>query len=314
MREMILNHASLFAPDSDRHSISTWLKDVAVGMSQLVSEGVVHASLRTAKHPSDTLCLADYTYFDACIDLQRSNHRDEYVFLMRMASKYPLLDDVGEEVRDRFLGCQELKLADKDGEPLVLCAINDGIAVGFPSTPTWDSDRLTVEFEELLAGETIGQASEEIDQLTRAGHAYGICDRHRDRIRVPNDPKTLWEERRELFPGLIFGPGVQDNLRTCANRLSTVAAKLLDLDRSAQEWRVAGGPAPSWRTKVTPESEGLKRFPKLLAARRFQSHIGSRELFEWHARFGSGGRIHLRFDPRSREVEVGYIGNHLPLE
>ena len=313
MREMILNHASLFAPGSNCHSIMTWLKDVAVGMSHLVSKRVVDASLRTAKNLSDTLCLADYTYFDACMDLQRSNHREEYLFLMRMASKYPLLDDVGEEVRDRFLGCQELKLADRDGEPLVLCAIDDGIAVGFPSAPTWDSGRLTVDFEELLPDETFGQASEEIDQLTRSGHAHGICDRHRDRIRVPNDPKTLWENRGELFPGLIFGPGVQDNLRTCANQLSTIAGKLLDLDRSAQEWSEAGGSAPSWRTKVTPESEGVRNNRKLLAERKFQSHAGSRELFEWHARFGNGGRIHLRFDPRSREVEIGYIGNHLPL-
>lgn len=314
MREMILNHASLLAPGSDRHSISTWLKDVAVGMRHLVSEGVVRASLRTAKSPSDTRCLADYTYFDACLDLRRSNHREESLFLMRMAAKYPLLGDVGKEVRDRFLGCQELKLADGDGEPLVLCAIDDGIAVGFPSAPTWDSDRLTVDFEELLSDDTIEQASEEIDQLTRSSHACGICDRHRDRIRVPNDPKTLWEKRGDLFPGLIFGPGVQENLRTCVTRLSTIAGKLLDLDRSAQGWRDAGGPAPSWRTKVTPESDRVRSSPKLLAARRFRSHLGISELFEWHARFGNSGRIHLRFDPKSRDVEVGYIGNHLPLE
>ena len=42
------------------------------------------------------------------------------------------------------------------------------------------------------------------------------------------------------------------------------------------------------------------------------SSLGTRETFEWHARFGDG-RIHLRFDPQSREVEIGYIGPHLPL-
>ena len=314
MREMILNHASLLAPDSDRHSISTWLKDVAVGMRHLVSEGVVHASLRTAKSLSDTRCLADYTYFDACLDLRRSNHREESLFLMRLAAKYPLIGDVGEEVKGRFLACQELRLEDGDGEPLVLCAIDDGIAVGFPSASTWDSDRLTVDFEELLSDETIGQASEDIDQLTRSSHACGICDRHRDRIGFSNDPATLWEKRGELFPGLIFGPGVQGNLRRCVTRLSTIAGKLLDLDRSAREWSETGGPAPSWRTMVTPESERVRNNRKLLAERRFRSHLGISELFEWHARFGNGGRIHLRWDPKSREVEIGYIGKHLPLE
>lgn len=45
----------------------------------------------------------------------------------------------------------------------------------------------------------------------------------------------------------------------------------------------------------------------------FRSARGGRGLFEWHARFGSDGRIHLRFTTPSREVETGYIGPHLPL-
>ena len=57
-----------------------------------------------------------------------------------------------------------------------------------------------------------------------------------------------------------------------------------------------------------------KRSKDVVAERRFRSHLGVRELFEWHARFGNSGRIHLRWDPKSREVEIGYIGNHLPLE
>ena len=32
------------------------------------------------------------------------------------------------------------ELPPEDGEPLVLCAITDWIAVGFPSDPVWDSD------------------------------------------------------------------------------------------------------------------------------------------------------------------------------
>ena len=49
-----------------------------------------------------------------------------------------------------------------------------------------------------------------------------------------------------------------------------------------------------------------------MRARRFRSQRGQRETFEWHARFGGSGRIHLRFDAVAREVEVGYIGPKLP--
>lgn len=314
MREMIVNHASLFAPDSDRHSIAAWLKDVAAGMIHLVSEQVVRSGLRMAQSAYETRCLADFSYFDACQALRRSGHRDEYHFLMRVAAKHPLLIDLGEDVRARFLACQERKLPDADGEPLVLCAINDWIAVGFPSEPTWDRDRLTVDFEELLSDDSIERAAEEIDQLTRSDHAHRIGDRHRSRIPVPSDPEALWENRRELFPDLAFGPGVADNLRANAPWLSTITNKLVNLNLTARAWRESGGPAPAWRTKVTPESDRVTKNQKLLKERRFRSQTGAIELFEWHARFGSGGRIHLRFDPASREVEIGYIGNHLPID
>ena len=52
--------------------------------------------------------------------------------------------------------------------------------------------------------------------------------------------------------------------------------------------------------------------PSLRKARRFRSADGERHLFEWHARFGSGMRIHLRFDPRTLEIEIGYVGRKLP--
>ena len=85
----------------------------------------------------------------------------------------------------------------------------------------------------------------------------------------------------------------------------------MELDESAAKWREVGT-LPPWTCKVTPESKSLMRKKKLSETRRFRSHRGTRELFEWHARFGSNGRIHLRFDASSQEIEIGYIGPHLP--
>lgn len=53
--------------------------------------------------------------------------------------------------------------------------------------------------------------------------------------------------------------------------------------------------------------------PTLKASRFFRNGAGVTELYEWHARFGSSGRIHLRFDAALRSIEIGYIGSHLPL-
>ena len=311
MREMVLNHASVSVPHMDRDAVSEWLKDVASGMGQVVRDKVVQSSLRMVRGLHETQCMPGCSLFDAFSNLRIQGYRDEHVFLLRLATKTPLLSEVGTETEDRFHACEDRTLPAGDGEPLVLCAIADWIAVGFPSDPIWDGDRITVSFDELLPDETIGQASEEIDQLTRSVHAEAICGRHRDRVRAGSNPAALWENREAIFPNLVFGPGVEDNLKDSAHLFHTIIGKLVDLDRSAEEWRAKGGPAPPWRTRVSPERVESMKNPAFRAARRFRSHLGTMEMFEWHARYGDSGRIHLRFAPETRVVEIGYIGPHL---
>ena len=312
MREMVLNHASVSVPHMDRGAVSEWLRDVASGMGQVVRDKVVHSSLRMVRGLQETQCMPGCSLFDAFNTLRIQGYRDEYVFLLRLATKTPLLNEVGVEIADRFHACEERTLPAGDGEPLVLCAIADWIAVGFPSDPIWDRDRITIRFDELLTDATIGQASEEIDQLTRSRHAGPICDRHRDRIRAGSGPVAYWENRGAIFPNLLFGPGVEENLKDSSHLFHTIIRKLVDLNRSAEEWQAMGGPAPRWRTRVSPESTERMKNADFRAARRFRSHQGTMEMFEWHARYGDSGRIHLRFDPETREVEIGYIGPHLP--
>lgn len=124
----------------------------------------------------------------------------------------------------------------------------------------------------------------------------------------------LWNNRKQAFPNLLFGPDIEDHLaKLNTGDLGTIVGRLASLNAAAAEWRDVGGGAPQWKTKVTDESKPLKNHPKLLAERRFRAYDGTRQLFLWHARFGSSGRVHFRFDPSSYEIEIGYIGKHLPL-
>ena len=310
MREMVLNHASVHAPDASRETVVRWLADLSMGMAQLIKGGVTSAQLRTTKELYATPCLPDYSLANAIEGVLAAGHRDEYVSLRRLVSKAPLLRDAPEDVRDRFLGAEGASVTGDEGEPLVLCAVADWIAVGLPSAPSWDRDCLTVEFDELLPDESLSQASETIDNLTRSRHAGPIVDRHREKLAHGSDPASLWRDRHLCFPDIEFGPGVEGNLLSHAANFTTVVGKLIDINAAAAEWKVHGGPAPRWRTKVTDESQSLE--PKYRNARRFPSHRGTTESFTWHARFGGAGRIHLRFDAETREVEIGYIGPKLP--
>ena len=271
---------------------------------------------RTAKSINEIQCLGDYSLFNVCCELRKQHHSEESLLFMILASKYPLLRDLESHIRDRFWGCDARALPKTEQQPLILCAIANFIAVGFPSEPDWSCDKLIVQFDELLpdnAG-TIICVSEEIDQLTRSAHSEPIIERNRRCFLEAANPDELWRQRATIFPNLGFGPGVEQNLRRYATWYSTIVGKLIELDRSAREWRVDGGPVPKWTTRVTPESDSVLSDGDLRRARMFRSARGTSELFDWHARFGSGGRIHLRLDATNKHVEIGYIGPHRPLK
>ena len=313
MREMVLNHASLL-PTGWLRTVE-WLPDVADGMATLVRDGVARAVLRMCRSPHDIRYPDDRSLFEAYQELRELGARDQYVFLMRLSAKVPLDNDLGPDIADRFRMCEAKALAPEDGAPLVFCAVSDAIAVSMPSEPVWDRDRIRVAFDELLPDGLLGEAEEDVDNLARSAHVSPICERHRERLRVHcSSAADLWSRREEVFPHLTFGPSVEGHLAGLnPGWFSTLVSRLADLDSAAEEWAVVGGDAPRWKTKVTPESGHLMSNRKLRDARRFTSVSGARVLFEWHARFGSSGRIHLRFDARTRAVEVGYIGGHLPL-
>ena len=307
MRQMVLNHASVHPTGSSREAVADWLVDLSIGMAKLVDDRVVESQLRTEKEPYQTPCLADYSLFDAFLGLRQAGYLEQYRFLLNLATKAPLLRDVPADVADRFLGCEGVSVPPREGEPLVLCAITNWVVVGFPSAPSWDQDRLTVQFNELLPNETVIEAWQEVDNLTRSRHAIPISQRHSEKLALGSDPTTLWENRQTCFPHILFGPNVEGDIKTHARLFDTLVGKLIDINRAAAEWK--GGPAPNWRTRVTDESNLA---PRYLNMRRFASCHGTQELFTWHARAGNGYRIHLRFDAGRREVEIGYIGPHLP--
>ena len=306
---MILNHASLVP--CGRDEAIAWLTNAASGMAALVEHGASLATLRMCRSVHEIRCSPHRSLFEAYQALRERGALEEYRFLMRLSTKSPLLHDIGEDSADRFRGCEEKTLPRDDGAPLLLCAITDAIAISLPFEPVWDQDRITVDFDELLPDGSFVKEWEAVDNLARSSHSEAIVKRHRDRLPPPRDAAELWTQRERMFPHLTLGPDVEDQcVKLNAGMISTVVNRLKELDEAAGAWR--HGPAPPWTCKVTPESDRVMKHSRFREARRFRSGGGTRVLFEWHARFGNGGRIHLRFDASVRSVEIGYVGPHLP--
>ena len=318
MRELILNDASIAA--ADQRTAMDWLVDIAKGMSLLVVKKVVQNTLRTSRPLQDIHYRGNRSLWDAIFALKKQGFVDEHRFLMRSSVKSPLTNELEQGIKDRFLACEGRTFSSPAGDPLVLCAISDGIVVSFPSDLIWDRNLIKVDFYELKddgSGEVSEEETfEEIDNLARSDHAPPICERHRRSLRGQiTSYAELWNNRKQAFPNLLFGPDIEDHLaKLNTGDLGTIVGKLASLNAAAAEWPDVGGGVPQWKTKVTDESESVQNNPKKREKRRFRSsYDDTRQLFLWHARFGNSGRIHLRFDPSSHEIEIGYIGPHLPL-
>lgn len=316
MREMVLNHCSFVAPTQDM--AVDWLKDLIVGISQIVGAGMVEATLRARHYSYDVYCMPETSLFSISLDLLHRGAHEEFRLFSTLNAKVPLLKDADPRAAARFLACQHRTMDPADGEPLLYCAISGDVSVGFPSSKEWDEDLLTVEFEELLPEGQFEEWSEDIDNVARQQHAASIIDRHRSEVKKllleSANGAAIWQNREEAFPHLYFGPEVEAHLSMVnPGELGSLILRLASLDEAAAAWPVQGGEAPSWKSKVTDESSSVKTTPILREGRRFRSCRGTRELFFWHARFGSHRRIHLRFDRATFAVELGYIGNHLPI-
>lgn len=210
MREMVLNHASAASPS--RQDALDWLKDMASGMSALVCERVTDSALRMSVNPYEISCADGWSLQEAMLELRLTGARDEYVFLARLSQKYPLIAEIGEDVKDRFLRCEARELSPEDGKPFLMCVIANGVSVGFPSDPAWDKDEVAVRFEELNPDEDIYEASETIDNLAKAVHAQPIIARHKQAAILSADAETLWNRREEIFSNLAFHPNVKSSL------------------------------------------------------------------------------------------------------
>jgi hypothetical protein len=315
MREMIFNDLSVQRQAESIHEIRPFLAGIARGMAGLVTAGVTGPALRMTKHWSEYRCAEDGSLWDLLSLMMRDRRQpDETRFLMRLGVKMPLLNDLASGDADRFLGCEPAAGADAGGECLVLCAHLLGVAISLPVQGAWDRDQLVVRFREMTAGLKIEDAEETIDNLAREHHAADIADRHRRHLARGLSFSDLWSKRASIFPYLAFGLDVEAQLRRLnADLTGPVMKRLNELHDAAEEWRLCKAQAPKWRSKVSPESESVMCNPGLRACRMFRSAEGELALFEWHARFGSSHRIHLRFDQSLLTIEIGYIGPHLRL-
>ena len=238
MREMIFNDVSVHIPVNSIHEVRPLLVDVSRGMASLVSKGVVNAVLRMTHSWDAYRCAHDGSLWDLLALMQHDRRElEEIRFLMRLGMKAPLLADLPGEVVDRFLGTEPATEDGVHGECLVLCAQMASIAISLPLQPTFDRDRVVVQFQEMMPDLTFNSVVEEVDNLARTQHAEAIAARNRIQLIQNLNFGNLWANRAVAFPNLTFGQDVEDQLtRLQAALINPVLTRLRELDDAAREW------------------------------------------------------------------------------
>jgi hypothetical protein len=312
MREMILISESFAAQGWTAEKCHKALADLSSGLALLIQGKWVLPSLRLQSGFDQIHLTADQTLLDGLLRMQKVGAtRDAAVFWMRLAQKLPLQKDLPDAVMDRFLRTEPA--APLKSDAMMLCVHMAAVAVSLPTAPPWLDNQFTVIFNALFE-DNIEEASETVDNLACSEHADQLVRRWQTLALAHLTPENFWGQRSIAFPVLNFGQDVQRQLASQGGHgFWTILEKLAELNASAEDWKKSSGAAPNWKTKITPESTERMKNAKFEDSRKFRSADGTARVYEWHARFGSSGRIHLCFDASSKMVEIGYIGSHLPL-
>lgn len=318
MREYVLNHVSV-QPASQRAALD-WFIEIAEAMSELYLAKVAGHSIRSDVVFNDISCSDGSPLDDPQTMLFANREFHAARWWQRIQSKYPIDFGLSEEIKDRMrlceaTGCEPIKMTPTDGSPLLLCAFMDGIVVSFPSDQIWKQDRLTVTYDEMRSDDQFDNFRDDIDNLCCNSNVIAIHQRHIEGVRNFSSFAELWRMKHEAFPSLLFGLGIEDDLKKVnTGLLRKVIRVLATLDDSSTRWKQADdGRLPDhWYDQVSSESETVQNDPSLREARRFKTHDGGSDHFFLHARITRGVRLHLRTDNLARQVEIGYIGPHLP--
>lgn len=316
MRDLVLNHASLTPPTS-RAAIE-WLTEIVkciayLGVKRVTSGETIRVG-DSATGWLDQIQCKD----GSRVVMDSQLGRDERRRLRRLRER-SLEYEVDKELASRLRGCEAtgcppVHLNKDTGTPLLLAGFVRGIAISYPSHPTWMNDRLSVKFEELSESGMLQERSIDLDNISSRSDAKSIANRHQEHLRHQSTtPEDFWQTKDVVYPNLSFSMDFKEQLsKIDQGMFQVVTRNLATLDAFAREWKTTRGATPPWGNLVRPESETVRKNPSLANQRVFTSAGGSKESYFLHTSFSKGDRIHLRIDRARYLVEIGYIGRHLP--
>jgi len=229
-------------------------------------------------------------------------------FFLALATKLPFLeDDIEAQASWAAIDCL---LDNQQTSGLKGAYVTDGIAVSFLSGEQWNTASVECEIQEIV-DEDIVSRSEILHHASRPVHieeqAEWIAQRLQSTVATGTE---LWQRVPELFPSLVFCPGVEQQMEGLETySLPSIMRALIHLNSYCLQWQEGAFQPDGIQCVVSPESQPtLQQYGD---ERTFRCPNGIERTFSWHAKVGRRWRIY--FDPSSGpgSMLIGYVGAHL---
>ena len=318
MSDYVLNSASVAEPYEEVEDARTDLAALLRALALLDSDSALLPSLRLNTDPwvqvlvrlnsSTTISLGELAH-----SFYGSSDHDLASFFDSLNRSIPSehgLDEVSvnailrltpeQPAPDYELTFDSVLASGLDG---IICAALNFTLIGLLRCELWKFDRM---------GFTSGSEVFLFDHVAEPSHAAAISARRLDALRSGLTIPSFWSLRTRVFPNLTFGLDVQGQMKKIDTRcLSLIFIRLAELNQRTKIWRDSNSEAfPDGLSEIKGETtRTMKRYGE---DRVFRGQDGIKRTYEDHIWIDRGNRIHLILNRESKNVEVGYIGHHLP--
>jgi hypothetical protein len=189
------------------------------------------------------------------------------------------------------------------GIDALICAAMNFILIGLRRSDLWRFNAM---------GFVSGSDVYLFDHVAEPSHAEAIRARRLAGLRDELTPRSFWLMRARVFPSLLFGLDVENQIEKFSTTLLPLLFKrLAELDERSTRWRQSESDRfPDGTTEISGETaRTMKRYAD---DRSFRGHDGVMRTFEDHMWIDRSHRIHLIRNTIQKTVEIGYVGRHLP--
>jgi hypothetical protein len=246
----------------------------------------------------------------AFLQQRGGRNRDSLRFILSLANHAPFSQAPSLKVPDDG---EEFQFDDRPAQGLGFAAANRQLATSmdparWPDTTIW-VDRLWLE-EDDQGGDVFRKETAEVRHAASLDHVDSNAQFLREMtLPQPLTGASLWKDRAQVFPRMLFLPRVEDQLTSVAHgseKLMSIFQALTKLNLAVTKWDPEADAFPPWGIRVTPEGEQRK----LLCS--FDDLDGSKRCFDMHTRFNPRpGRIHFRIREEDKILVVAHIGRKL---